>query len=185
MARSGMRIKANSDVESQKPFILPMRPARDKPAVFTKMLEQGIAALHLDARQQGVEVPAELRGRSWLVLNYSYRFNIDDFCSDDDCVQASLSFSGVRFACRVPWDAVFAISDANSEVVRVWERDAPLELRAVLMPDSRDTEGQDVGELERPATRPAGLRVIDGGVGESASPPAQKRSAASHLVRVK
>ena len=25
MARSGMRIKANSDVESQKPFILPMR----------------------------------------------------------------------------------------------------------------------------------------------------------------
>lgn len=162
-------------------------PARDKPAVFQKMLEQGIAALHLDARHMGVAVPSELRGRSWLVLNYSYRFNIDDFTFDDDLVQASLSFSGIRFACRVPWEAVFAISDANSEVVRVWERDAPLELRAVLMPDSRDTEGQDAGEIAPPTEPRAGLRVIDGGGNASPTParPTENQRDGSHLVRVK
>ena len=62
-----------------------------KQAVFAEMLEQGIAALHLDARRPGVEVPPDLSGRCWLVLNYSYRYNIDDFRFDGQQVFASLS----------------------------------------------------------------------------------------------
>ncbi len=171
----------------------PETPRSSKQAVFAEMLDQGIAALHLDARQPGVDVPPDLRGRSWLVLNYSYRYNIDDFRFDDRQVFASLSFSGVRFPCRVPWPAVFAISDANSKVVRVWEEDAPLELRAVLLPDSRDTEDQ-APAVGVPTTKPSGLRVIDGGAsaderattdGEGGDPTPGSGPRRGHLVRVK
>lgn len=152
-----------------------------KQAVFAEVLEDGVAALHIDARQPGVEVPTSLRGRSWLVLNYSYRYNIDDFRFDDTAVFASLSFSGARYPCRVPWEAVFAISDVRREKARVWATDVPLELRSMMMADSADKE------VRSPAMRAPsegggapGLRVIEGAGAATKTPP--KRG---HLQRVK
>ena len=152
-----------------------------KQAIFADLLQQGIAALHIDARRAGVEVPDNLRGRPWLVLNYSYRYHIDDFRFDDSQVFASLSFAGARFPCRVPWDAVFAISDERREEVRVWPEDMPLELRAALTADSGDKEVR--GPLSRaPAegVKGPGLRVIEGAGPTKPTP--KKRG---HLQRVK
>ncbi len=148
-----------------------------KQAVFAALLEEGIAALHIDARREGVDVPQHLQGRPWLVLNYSYRFQIDDFRFDDSTVFASLSFSGARFPCRVPWAAVFAISDARRERMRVWAPDMPLELRAALIADSDEEEPG--GEPFVSPEPTGGLRVVDGGA-ETLTP---RRT--GHLTRVK
>ena len=151
-----------------------------KRAVFVELLEAGVTSLHIDARSAGVEVPNDLRGRTWLVLNYSYRYQIEDFHHDDALVIASLSFAGNRFPCRVPWSAVFAISDARREEVRVWPEDMPWGLRAALIADSGDQELTS-SILRTPNEEPVsqGLRVITGSGSSAAAP---KRG---HLRRVK
>lgn len=152
-----------------------------KQAVFAELLQHGIAALHIDARREGVQVPTNLRGRPWLVLNYSYRYHIDDFRFDDTNVFASLSFAGTRYPCRVPWAAVFAISDAGREEIRVWPEDMPLELRAALTADSADQEVlAPIARAPKEATNAPGLKVIDGG-SKSVKTPAKR----GHLQRVK
>ncbi len=112
--------------------------------VFSELLELGITALHLDARAEGVRVPPWLRDRGWLVLNYSYRYNIADFEFDEQGVFASLSFGGRPFPCWVPWSAVFAISDADQQRLLLWPERIPSDqidallpaaLRAALPPD--------------------------------------------------
>lgn len=157
--------------------------------VFAELLQDGITSLHLDARHPGVRVPPWLRDRGWLVLNYSYRYNIADFDFDDDEVFASLSFGGRPYPCRVPWSAVFGISDAGRDRLWIWPSLVPTDqvadllpapLRAAL-PEDALLEQRDgslivhrAARLDRPAqaepaTRPA-LQVIEGeGAGASAS----------------
>lgn len=156
--------------------------------VFAELLQDGITSLHLDARHLGVRVPPWLRDRGWLVLNYSYRYNIADFEFDDDEVFASLSFGGRPYPCRVPWSAVFGISDAGRDRLWIWPSLVPEDqvadllpapLRAAL-PDDALLEQRDgslmvhrAARLDRPphaegAQRPA-LQVIEGeGAGASA-----------------
>ena len=148
--------------------------------VFEELLKKGVAALHIDARRPGVEVPNDLRDHSCLVLNYSYRYHIEDFKVDDSHVIASLSFAGSPFPCRVPWDAVFAISDARREEVRLWPEDVPLELRVVPTGDSGGRElTAPVVRAPKEETHVSALRVISGAGTATATP---KRG---HLRRVK
>lgn len=102
--------------------------------VFAALLQDGITALHLDARHPGVRVPPWLRDRGWLVLNYSYRYNIVDFDFDDDEVFASLSFGGRPYPCRVPWSAVFGISDAGRDRLWIWPALVPADQVGDLLP---------------------------------------------------
>ncbi|MEY3014690.1 MAG: hypothetical protein RIT45_3425 [Pseudomonadota bacterium] len=117
---------------------------KSQAGVFGELLELGVTALHLDARIDSVRVPPWLRDRGWLVLNYSYRYNIADFEFDDQGVFASLSFGGRPFPCWVPWSAVFAISDAEQQRLLLWPERIPADqveallpaaLRAALPPD--------------------------------------------------
>lgn len=102
--------------------------------VFAELLQDGITSLHLDARHPGVRVPPWLRDRGWLVLNYSYRYNIADFDFDDDEVFASLSFGGRPYPCRVPWSAVFGISDAGRDRLWIWPALVPADQVGDLLP---------------------------------------------------
>lgn len=159
----------------------PRTPQPDtKQDVFAKLLEEGVAVLHIDARRPGVEVPKDLRDCSRLLLNYSYRYHIEDFNFDDSQVIASLSFAGSPFPCRVPWDAVFAIGAARREEVWLWPDDVPLELRAVATGDSGNREPTaPVARALQEETHVSALRVIPGAGTATATP---KRG---HLRRVK
>ncbi|MSQ83003.1 MAG: hypothetical protein EXR77_08825 [Myxococcales bacterium] len=99
--------------------------AREKKKLFMKLLESAITALHLDPRRVGVIVPGRFRIQNWLVLNYSYRYGIADFRFDDQIIEATLSFGGQPFYCRVPWSAVFAITDSTRQRGRIWHDEVP------------------------------------------------------------
>lgn len=119
----------------------------DKRQKFLGLLEEGIATLHLDARQLAVRVPRHLKSRSWLVLNYSYRYRLPDLNVDERGVSASLSFGGVPFACFVPWSAVFAISDERQIKQHWWPEHAPGDvLDALLQHATTEAREEERGE---------------------------------------
>lgn len=182
---------------------------RAKQRCFRHLLETGVTALHLDARAPGVIVPERFRDDPWLVLNYSYRYNVTDFAFDDNEVRASLQFSGQPQLCVVPWTAVFAITDEGRTQGQHWQEDLPDDAhratqrrkpapslakpqRAARMePDDADA----LPDTSNEAPARHGLQVIDGGRVEAllptpaasdASPeaPATPRPS-GHLRRVK
>ncbi len=169
-----------------------------KRKVFDELLQQGIAALHLDARRAEVMVPPHLAGQAWLVLNYSWRYGVSDFRFDDEMVEASLSFSGQPYFCRVPWSAVFAVTDPSRTQGYIWQDEVPGEVvpaaaapkapkprtpraaKAKPVVTAEPAPSTTAAPQEPPPARP-GLRAIAGGAdGPTTSPPR-----AGHLRRVK
>jgi len=159
--------------------------AREKRKLFATLLETGITALHLDPRRPGVIVPGRFADQSWLVLNYSYRYGIADFRFDDQVVEASLSFAGQPFYCRVPWQAVFAMTDSTRQRGRIWHDEVPADVDDAVQggratppeshgtaprdpprdgaPSLRAVQGQGEGSAERAARPRPGLQLIAGG----------------------
>lgn len=152
---------------------------RAKQRCFRHLLETGVTALHFDARAPGVVVPERFRDDPWLVLNYSYRYNVADFEFDETEVRASLQFSGTPHLCVVPWTAVFAITDEARTQGQHWQEDSPADAHraqpkakaapalAKVQPKRVTREQAEAADAlpdtsnEAPARH--GLQVIDGG----------------------
>jgi len=107
------------------------RLKRDK---LSKLLEHGMVMVHLDARRAGVSVPEELRDDPHLRLNLSYRFRPCDLELSDEGVQATLTFGGEPWSCRVPFDALFGLTSHVTGESLVWLEDVPEEVLALLVP---------------------------------------------------
>lgn len=175
---------------------------RAKQRCFRHLLEDGVTALHFDARAPGVSVPERFRSDPWLVLNYSYRYNVADFTFDENEVRATLQFGGQPHLCIVPWKAVFAITDEARSQGQHWQEDLPTDSRRAA-PQARpkratsavpaDADALPDTSNEAPARR--GLRAIDGGRQEtleeaapnveSTEPAPVPPRATGHLRRVK
>jgi stringent starvation protein B len=190
----------------------PPDPTEAKRAHFRRLLDDGIATLHLDPRAAGIEVPKHLRNQPMLLLNYSWRYHLADFAFDGDEVIASLSFQGAPYRCVVPWRAVFAVTDPRREGV-VWPDDVPPDLRqeAQFEEAQPDTARPQRAATPREARRQAdeqrgtatvgttphlrgedevapsgrGLRVVTGGRDAGSEPPPTTPEARKHLRRVK
>ena len=136
--------------------------AAEKREAFLAFLENGLTMLHLDARSPGVDVPVRLRSELHLRLNFSYKFNLSTFIIGEDAVEASLSFDGSPYRCRIPWAAVFGISRQQSGDARIWPEDMPPELlhqaAAMVRPDPEEDE--EVLPVGGAARRVGHLRVI-------------------------
>ncbi len=93
------------------------------------LLENAEAQVHLDARRQGVRLPAKLRSSGNVRLDYGYGLvpPIHDLTVDDEGIHATLSFGNAPFATFVPWSAVFLIADFAGRGA-VWREDLPAEL---------------------------------------------------------
>lgn len=127
---------------------------REKRKLFAALLQEGVTALHLDPRRPGVIVPGRFGSQGWLVLNYSFRYGIADFRFTDQEVEASLSFGGQPFYCRVPWTAVFAITDNSRQRGRIWHDEVPADV------DSAIGSGQAKAPTPRGAPRRNGLTAL-------------------------
>lgn len=179
---------------------------RAKQRCFRHLLDAGVTALHFDARAAGVQVPEQLRSDPWLVLNYSYRYNVADFTFDDKGVQASLTFGGRPHLCFVPWKAVFAITDDARTQGQHWQEDLPTDAhraapaaKAAKVARVKSADADALPDTSNEAPARHGLRAIDGGRQEPAAAephpldqPAQPEDAApappratGHLRRVK
>lgn len=144
--------------------------------VFLELLQLGVTALHFDARADGVRVPPWLRDRAWLVLNFSYRYNLSDFTVDEEAVGASLSFSGRPYPCHVPWSAVFAVSDAAQTRMLLWPDKIPSDQMAQMLPPSLVAALPPGAVLEQ---TPEGMQLHQGAgaAAPAATPPAPRRAA--------
>jgi stringent starvation protein B len=150
-------------------------PDRTKRAAFEDLLEHGIVILHLDARAADVRVPPWLRDRSWLVLNFSLRFHVEDFVFDELAVKAALSFRGTPQSCLIPWSAVFAMGSQVRDELHIWRQDVPREHADEFAEKNADS----------PLTGPSPLvplRVVKGGRSEDHSPSDRKTG---HLRSIK
>ena len=156
--------------------------------------------MHFDARAPGVSVPERFRTDPWLVLNYSYRYNVADFTFDDSEVRASLQFAGQPYLCIVPWTAVFAITDDARSQGQHWQEDLPSDAHRAAPQTKRAARVQPVDADALPDTSneaPArhGLQVIAGGrvevqeatapADESTEPAPAPPRGTGHLRRVK
>lgn len=128
-----------------------------KKELVEDLLQRGMVMVHLDARLDGVDVPAAHRHDFHLRLNLSLNFDIDDFDIDDVGIRASLSFRGVRHLCVLPWHAVFAITSHVEPLGYLWPDDLPLELATQLGPV---TDREVPAAPERPR-----LRIVRGAGG--------------------
>jgi stringent starvation protein B len=129
----------------------PEKAKSEKADCFRALLGRGVTALHLDPRKPGVQVPEKFRSDPWLVLNYAYNFGLGDFTIDDDVVVATLSFNRRDFLCRVPWSAVFAITDVGRTDGKYWPEDVPPEVVSNRVQAADEAEGGEGGEAAEAA----------------------------------
>lgn len=101
----------------------PDRPSKQD--AFLALLSEG-CLLHLDARRDGVVVPAHLKGEAHLVLQYGndLPIPIPDLQIDENAVSATLSFARTPWPTVVPWTAVYVVTSPDGRGV-LYQEDVP------------------------------------------------------------
>ena len=125
----GARKVVGKEPEPPK-IVLPDDPEDAKKAVsMNAMLLKGAVMVTLDARADGVIVPAAHAGNVGLNLNFDYEYGIPDFEVDEDGVRASLSFGGRDQWCDIPWSAIYAMRSHEDDELMIFPKSFPKELR--------------------------------------------------------
>lgn len=91
------------------------------------LLSQGLTAVYV-VPTPGLVLPPQLRDRTVVQLNLSYRFGSEyPVVLEDDGVRATLSFSGERFTCWLPYAAIKRASllDGKGRPLADGTREAP------------------------------------------------------------
>ncbi|MCS6901847.1 MAG: ClpXP protease specificity-enhancing factor SspB [Myxococcales bacterium] len=111
-----------------------MSPPYSKRDVFRFLLDQGQSVrILLDARREGVIVPARFRGVPQLILEVGLNMNppIPDLDIEGDGVRCTLSFAKQPFHCTLPWSSIWALIGKRDGRGYQWVEDIPPELVAV------------------------------------------------------
>jgi stringent starvation protein B len=77
------------------------------------LLERGLCSVHFAPAAPGVVVPLFLRGSPVLCLDFGLNLPtpIRDLSLDELGIRGTLSFSGAKHWCDIPWTAVFALTN--------------------------------------------------------------------------
>ena len=97
---------------------------KDKQDFLSTLLAQGDAMVCLDARQPDVEVPKAHKTNPMLNLVLSLNFR-RPFEVLEDGIYGSLSFGGRAHKCVIPFTAVWAIYEPDTQKGQVWESSIP------------------------------------------------------------
>ncbi len=115
-----------------------------KRQLIDQLLGDGAVLVHLDARSEGVSVPAHLTDDPRLVLRFGYGLapSIVDLEVDDEGISGTLTFAGVPRHCVVPWSALYAVVAEASQEAMVWPDDVPPEVLEAMnrLPDEAPVE---------------------------------------------
>src|SRR4051812_14931527 len=138
----------------------PDRPPKQE--AFLALLAEGWTSLHLDARREGVVVPAHLKGEPHLVLQYGHDLPIPipDLHVDEYGVSATLSFEWTPRATVVPRSAVYVVTAADGRGV-LYQEDIPSDVSVIAASGSDSST-----DLDGAATNPG---VVEAGAGKSRS----------------
>jgi hypothetical protein len=126
----------------------------DKPSkqeAFLSLLKEGWVSLHLDARSEGVVVPAPFSSQPHLALQYGYNMPIpiEDLEVTPAGVSASLSFSRIPHRTYVPWSSVYLITSTNGTGV-LYQEDVPADVALSLIGDPEKTNSLSTPISSRP-----------------------------------
>lgn len=124
------------------------------------MLEGGMVMVHLDARLPGVSVPPEFVAEPHLRLNLSYRFRPCDLLLGEEGVQVTLTFSGVPWACHLPYESIFGMTCHASGESLVWLEDVPEEVLDFLVGPELATAPFEPGPLEPELSHAVGAHAV-------------------------
>ncbi|MCZ6512699.1 MAG: ClpXP protease specificity-enhancing factor SspB [Nitrospinae bacterium] len=97
---------------------------KDKQDFLNTLLAQGDAMVCMDARQPDVQVPKAHKTNAMLNLVLSLNFR-RPFEVLEDGVYGSLSFGGRLYKCVIPFTAVWAIYEPDTQKGQVWEASIP------------------------------------------------------------
>ena len=148
----------------------PDRPSKQD--AFLALLAEG-CLLHLDARREGVVVPAHLKSEAHLVLQYGndLPIPIPDLQIDEQGVSATLSFARTPWATVVPWSAVYVVTSPDGRGV-LYQEDVPGDVSVIAAGSGDDTAADAV---KRPNSAPDPLAA-------TGSPPAATPTRALRAV---
>jgi len=137
-----------------------VREAKNKRALLSELLDQGMVLVTLDARRDGVDVPRHLRDDAQLRLNLSYRFGLP-LVLDEEGVTATLTFAGSPYACRLPWESLYLFVPHASGRPMLFPGDVPSEISVgSMLPDApAPTARAHAAPSTAPATARAGRRA--------------------------
>lgn len=140
---------------------------KDKQDFLNDMLSKGDAMVCMDARQPDVEVPKAHKSNPMLnlVLSLKFRRPIDIL---EDGIYGSLSFGGRPHKCVIPFTAVWAIYEPDTQKGQVWESSIPEDIdwgdptgsngKAEVKHPLKSFEGS--GKSDKPKRDRSHLRVI-------------------------
>lgn len=97
---------------------------KDKQDFLNDLLSKGDAMVCLDARQPEVEVPKAHKTNPMLnlVISLNFRRPIDIL---EDGIYGSLSFGSRPYKCVIPFTAVWAMYEPDTQKGQVWETSIP------------------------------------------------------------
>ena len=146
---------------------------KDKQDFLSNMLSKGDVMVCLDARQPDVEVPKAHKTNPMLnlVLSLNFRRPIDVL---EDGIYGSLSFGGRPHKCVIPFTAVWAIYEPNTQKGQVWEASIPEDIDwgdpagavSSIIPSGKTSEKHSLkmvagsGKSNKPRRDRSHLRVI-------------------------
>ena len=154
-------------------FTVMTQDNKDKQDFLSNMLSKGDVMVCLDARQPDVEVPKAHKTNPMLnlVLSLNFRRPIDVL---EDGIYGSLSFGGRPHKCVIPFTAVWAIYEPNTQKGQVWEASIPEDIDwgdpagavSSIIPSGKTSEKHSLktvagsGKSNKPRRDRSHLRVI-------------------------
>jgi len=124
-----------------------MTSFQSKPEALRAFLDKGLTMIHLDARCDGVVVPRQFVGQRDLRLNLSYRFQDSAMDIDEQRVEATLTFGGMPFRCRIPLLSIYALTSQVTGAGLVFPESLPAELVTELKRQMSDDNSELTGEV--------------------------------------
>jgi hypothetical protein len=103
-----------------------MDKTKKKIELFDTWMQGDFLLVHLDARKDGVQVPAHLGANPSLTLKLSYFFQ-GETVRDETEITSFLRFNNNYEKCVIPWTAVWGFTSAKNEN-QIWPEDLPKEM---------------------------------------------------------
>jgi hypothetical protein len=134
---------------------VPLTESDFKVLALTTQLERGLVYVTLDARQDGVLVPPELKARSGLtlVLGKDLPVPIPDLEVGQLALTATLSFNQQPFRCVIPWEAIYAFSVDGVNGV-LFKQSVPKDVSIISAPERPKLGVLDGGKTDKAQDAP-------------------------------
>ncbi len=128
----------------------------EKRTALAKWFEGDHVLLHIDARREGVDVPAGFKNNHSLTLKVSGFFQGPTTWNDEGVI-ALLKFSGEYYRCVIPWSSIWGMTSSANEQ-RIWPEDLPSEVvRDLTLTKLREISSRLLGfkkEKEKETEKP-------------------------------